>query len=76
MVLRRMVAMSQSYYQQGNRVKVYNAGWDRSTGVGTITEINSDSCSYVFLYIELDNGKEVHMNIGKANRQHSRVVKL
>ena len=70
------------YYQEGQRVEftwresVTGEGIFNRTDEGSIVEISSNACSYIFLYIETDNNGDKVQNIGRINKAHGRVKLL
>lgn len=70
------------YYQEGQRVEftwresIQGEGVFNRTDSGTITEITSDACRYIFIYIDTDNNGEKVQNIGRINKVHGRVKLL
>ena len=70
------------YYQLGQKVEltwresVQGEGVFSRTDSGTIVEITSNACRYIFIYIETENNGEKMQNIGRINKVHGRVKLL
>ena len=70
------------YYQVGQRVEftwresIQGEGVFNRTDRGFITEINSDNCRYIFIYMDTDNNGEKVQNIGRINKADRRIKVL
>lgn len=65
------------YYSVGARVKLrrrshVDGHWVTENGV--ISDIITNVCDYIFVYIDMDCNGEKSINIGKGNAQHSRLL--
>lgn len=70
------------YYQEGQKVEITwrevipREGVFNRTDSGTIVEIVSNACRYIFIYVETENNGEKVQNIGRINKVHRRITLL
>lgn len=67
------------YYQVGQKVEftwrepVPGEGVFNRTDTGTIAEIDTNACKYIFIYMDTDNSGEKVQNIGRINKEDRRI---
>ncbi len=67
------------YYQVGQKVEytwrdvVPGEGVFNRTDTGTIMEIDTNACKYIFIYMDTDNNGEKVQNIGRINKVDRRI---